>query len=233
MNEPTTHPRSARRHPRALFGRMQVYAQNHPRAYAVRAVSVALLVGLLPPFVLCVILLDDWASAVPVLLGAAAPVVIMGTLMVWLMPAFLRRTLGTSTLRPDTDPVDLLEAKRQLRRGGLHERDEVNRVARVLAAQAEARINSPRTVNVVSVVGALLFGALATMSYLLDGAGSDFRLTATFTLLFLAYLLFLGPWTRRYRQRAREFARLYDERETARERPPEAARERAPDALVH
>ncbi|MER6626036.1 hypothetical protein, partial [Streptomyces sp. NPDC000931] len=73
--------------------------------------SVALLVGLLPPFVLCVILLDDWASAVPVLLGAAAPVVIMGALMVWLMPAFLRRTLGTSTLRPDTDPVDLLEAK--------------------------------------------------------------------------------------------------------------------------
>lgn len=220
MNEHTTHPPSARRHPRALFGQMQVYAQNHPRAYAARVMSVVLLLTLLPPLVLCVILLDDWSSFVPVLIGATAPAVIVGALMVWLMPWFLRRTLGTSILRPGTDPVDLLEAKRQLRRGGLHEREEVNRIARVVAAQAEAKINSPRTVNVLSVAGMLMFGALTIVNYALDGLGFDFLFSATFTLLFLAYLLFLGPWTRRYRQRARDFARLHDERAADRENEP-------------
>ncbi|MBQ1082164.1 hypothetical protein [Nocardiopsis sp. B62] len=220
MNEHTTHPRSARRHPRALFGQMQVYAQNNPRAYAVRVMSAVLLMALLPPLVLCVILLDDWTAFVPVLLGAAAPAVVIGALMVWLMPKFLRRTLGTSTLHPDTDPVDLLEAKRQLRRGGLHERDEVNRIARVVAAQAEAKINSPKTVNVLSAVGLVMFGALTIMNYLLSGMDFDFFFTATFTLLFVAYLLFLGPWTKRYRQRARDFARLYDERAAVKEEAP-------------
>ncbi|MEU3015801.1 hypothetical protein ABZ635_00200 [Nocardiopsis sp. NPDC007018] len=216
MNEHTTHPRSARRHPRALFGRMQVYAQNHPRAYAVRASLILFPVVVLPPLVLCVLVADDWRSAVPALLAGLAPAAVMMALMVWLMPVFLRRTLGTSTLAPGTDPVDLLEAKRQLRRGGLHERDSVNRAARVVAAQAEAGINSPRTVTVISAIGLLLFGTLSVLNLRAHGPGADAVFPLVITLLFLGYVLFLGPWVRRYRQRARDFARLYDEREAAR-----------------
>lgn len=212
MNEHTAHPRSARRHPRALFGQLQVYAQNNPRAYAVRAVLVLFLLAVLPPLILCLILLDDGSLLLPVLLGATVPLVVFGALMVLFMPWFVRRTLGTSTLPSDTDPVDLLEAKRQLRRGGLHENDEVNRIARVVATQAEAKINSPKTINILSLLGALAFGTLAVLTYLSTGLTFDFWFRTIFALLFLSYLLFLGPWAKRYRQRARDFAELYDHR---------------------
>ncbi|MBE1456057.1 hypothetical protein H4W79_000271 [Nocardiopsis terrae] len=212
MNEQTTHPRSAHRHPRALFGRMQVYAQNNPRPYAVRALLVLLSLAVLPPLVLSVILFDDWSVLMPVLVGAAVPVVVMGVLMVLLMPWFIRRTLGAWTLPPDTEPGHLLEAKRQLRRGGLHGDEDVNRIARVVAAQAEIKINSPRTINVLGLVAALLFGSLTALTYRLSGPGLDFWFQAGITLVFLSYPLLLGPWAKRYRQRARDFAKLYDAR---------------------
>lgn len=213
MNEHTTHPRSARRHPRALFGRLQVYAQNNPRAYAVRASLVILPLALLPPLVLCVILLDDWSLMLPMLLSAAVPALVVCALMALFMPRIIRRMLGTSTLSPDTDPADLLEAKRQLRRGGLHEREEVNRAARVVAAQAESKVNSPKTVNIMGLIGAAFFAVLAALTYTAMGANPSFWFQVAVVLVFLSYPLFLGPWVKRYRQRARDFAELYDTRQ--------------------
>lgn len=212
MNEHTTHPRSARRHPRALFGQVQVYAQNNPRAYAVRVSLLVFPLAVVPPLVICAILVDGWSSLLPLIAVTAVAAGVMCVVMALVMPSFVRRSLGASTLPPDTDPVDLLEAKRQLRRGGLHENEEVNRVARVVAAQAEAKINSPKTINVLSLLGALAFGAIAILTYLGSGPTFDFWFRTGLTLLFVAYLLFLGPWAKRYRQRARDFAKLYDHR---------------------
>ncbi len=209
MNEHTTRPRSAHRHPRALFARMQIFAQNHPRAYAVRVVLIGFPVLVGPPLLLFV-LTGDGRPYLPVLLGAAFPLVVVGALLILFMPRFLRRSLGTSTLAPDTDPVDLLEAKRQLRGGGLHERDEVNRVARVLAAQAEAKVNSPEAVNVAGLIAALLFAVLATLNFMAVGLSFGVWSQLVMALVFLSYPLFLGPWAKRYRQRARDFAGLYD-----------------------
>ncbi|WP_017585864.1 hypothetical protein [Nocardiopsis ganjiahuensis] len=99
MNGHTAHPRTARRHPRALFGQMQIHAQNHPRAYAVRAVPVVFPPVLLPPPVFCVILLDNWSQTVPILLGAVVPVVVLGALMVLFVPWLTRRMPGASEHR--------------------------------------------------------------------------------------------------------------------------------------
>ncbi|WP_017581426.1 hypothetical protein [Nocardiopsis valliformis] len=210
MNEHTTYLRSARRHPRALFGQVQIYAQNNPRAYAVRAVLILLL--LLPPAVLFVGRPEDWPQMLLFLRVAAVPVVVVGAVIILLMPWSVRRMLGGSVLPPDTDPVDLLEAKRQLRRGGLHERQEVNRAARLVAAQAEAKINSPQAITVVSLFGLLGFAFITTVTYLAVGPGADFWLAVSLTLLFLVYMLFLRSWVKRYRQRARDFAEAYDAR---------------------
>jgi Flp pilus assembly protein TadB len=211
MNEPTTYPRSSRRHPRAVFGRIQIYGQNNPRSYAIRCVLVAFpAVALIPSLTVGAVAFDDWRPLMVVLAVMAVSVLVVGALLVLFMPWFVRRTLGTSTLPPDTDPVDLLEAKRQLRRGGLHESDDVNRAARVVAAQAESKMNSPKTVNIFSSLGALFFGALAVLTYLNSGTSFDFWFRTAFALLFVAYLCFLGPWMKRYRQRARAFAELYD-----------------------
>lgn len=211
MNDYTAHPPFRHRHPRALFGRIQIYAQNNPRAYAVRAVLIGFPLFMLP----AILLVGDWRALLPILAGAAVPLAVTGALLILFTPKFMRKTLGTATLAPDTDPVDLLEAKRQLRRGGLHEREEVNRAARVVAAQAEARINSPKTVNVIGLVAAALTGLLTVLGYLVSGLGSDFWFPAVLTLVFLSYPLLLGPWVRRYRQRARDFAELYDNRRFA------------------
>lgn len=215
MNEHTAHPRSAYRHPRALFGRVQIYAQNNPRAYAVRAVLIGFPLFMLPPLLFCVLLIGEWRLLLPLLLGLVVPMVVMGALMILLMPKLMRKTLGTSTLASDTDPVDLLEAKRQLRRGGLHEREEVNRVARVLAAQAEAKVNSPKFVNAMGLLGAAVFAPIAALTYVTSGFGFDFWFRAVFALAFLSYPVLLGPWVKRYRERARDFAGLYDNRRIA------------------
>lgn len=210
MNEQTTHLRSARRHPRALFSQMQVYAQNNPRGYAVRASLVIAAAMLLPTVTVFLAVGGDPALLVFPLLGMLVPLVVLcGFLILFMM----RRMLGTSTLPPDTDPVDLLEAKRQLRRGGLHEDESVNRAARVVAAQAEAQVNSPKTINVVSLLGVLLFAGMAVLNYVTEGTGLNFWWQVGMVLLFASYLAFLGPWVKRYRQRARDFAELYDARE--------------------
>lgn len=104
MNEHTTPPTSAQRHPRALFGRMQIYAQNHPRGYAVRAVFIGFPLLMLPPLVLCAVLIGEWSLLWPMLLGALVPLVIMGAVLIAFMPWFVRRMVGTSTLPPETDP---------------------------------------------------------------------------------------------------------------------------------
>lgn len=210
MNEHTTPPTSAHRHPRALFGRMQIYAQNHPRGYAVRAVFIGFPLLMLPPLLLCTVLIGEWSLLWPMLLGALVPLVIMGAVLIAFMPWFVRRMVGTSTLPPETDPVDLLEAKRQLRRGGLHESDEVNQVARIVAAQAEFKINSPRTLLVVGAIGSVSLAGLALLTYLSQGAGFDFWFRLFLAVLLVVYCLGFLPWVKRYRQRARDFASLYD-----------------------
>ncbi|GAB3732109.1 hypothetical protein [Nocardiopsis nanhaiensis] len=213
MNEHTTHPRSARRHPRALFGQMQIYAQNNPRGYAVRASLVIAAAMLLPMVTVFLAVGGDPALLVFPLVGMLVPLLVLCGFLILFMPRVMRRMLGTSTLPPDTDPVDLLEAKRQMRRGGLHEDEPVNRAARIVAAQAEAKVNSPKAINAMSLVGALLFAGLAVLNYSIGETGLNFWWQVGMALLFASYLVFLGPWAKRYRQRARDFAELYDARE--------------------
>ena len=216
MNEQTTHLRSARRHPRALFSQMQVYAQNNPRGYAVRASLVIAAAMLLPMVTVFLAVGGDPALLVFPLVGMLVPLLVLcGFLILFMM----RRMLGTSTLPPDTDPVDLLEAKRQLRKGGFHEDEPVNRAARIVAAQAEAKVNSPKTINIMSLVGALLFAGLAVLNYAIGETGFNFWWQVGMVLLFASYLVFLGPWAKRYRQRARDFAELYDARERGAREP--------------
>lgn len=216
MSEHVSPPTSGRRHPRVLVGRLQTYAQNDPRGYAIRAFPFLLLLSLVVPLLVIGASGADRSFFPSLLLTALVPTVIMGVLMIAFMPWFVRRMVGTSTIPPDTDPVDLLEGKRQLRKGGLHERDEINRAARIIAAQAEAKMNSPKALTVIGAIGFVFFAGFAVLTYLALGPVFSFWFHALFAGLMAFYVLFLAPWLKRYRQRARDFASLYDAREQER-----------------
>lgn len=144
--------------------------------------------------------------------------VVMGALLIALLPRLLRHMVGASILPPTTDPVDLVEAKRQLRRGGLHERDEVNRAARIVAAQAEAKAHSPKTLIIMGVVGSVFFAGLALLAYLAEGAGFSFWLQLSLAVFLMIHCLAWVPWAKRYRRRARDFASRYDVHQQERRR---------------
>lgn len=210
MSEHVPPPTSDRRHPRVLFGRLQIYAQNHPRGYAIRIFPFLLLLPLVVSLLMTGASGADWSLFPPLLLGTLVPTMSVGVLMIVFMPWLVRRMVGNSTISPNTGSVDLLEGKRQLRRGGLHERDEVNRAARSIVAQAEAKINSPKAFTVIGAIGFVFFTGVAVLTYLGLGPVFGFWVHALFAGLMASYVLFLAPWAKRYRQRARDFVALYD-----------------------
>ncbi|MBR8744557.1 hypothetical protein [Nocardiopsis sp. MG754419] len=210
MNEHATPPTATRRHPRAVFGRIQIYAQNNPRGYALRLFPLVFLAYLLPLLLVCLVLLDDWAVALPLMLAAVVPFTVIALIAVILMPRMMRRMLGTATLPPDTDPVDLLEAKRRLRQGGLHEREEVNRVARIVATQVDSKMNSPKTLVFLGLGAGTLLALWSLLAYLSEGAGADFWFRIVLAVVAVAYTVAFIPVAKRSRQRARDFAALYD-----------------------
>lgn len=201
------------RNPRVLYGGMEIYAQNNPRGYGlwVTLFTFGLLLLTLLPVLL--VLTDRPLPVLPLLFAFVVPVLVIGGIMVLAMPMLMRRMLGTAVLPPDTDPVHLLEAKRRLRKGGLHENEDVNRVGRILAAQAEGKFRSPKTIYVMGLVGAVLFAGFALSAYLGSGADFDFWFRAVIALFFAVYPFVLAPWVRRYRRRAHEFAEVYDARQ--------------------
>lgn len=210
MSEHVPPPTSGRRHPRVLIGRIQIYAQNDPRGYAIRAFPFLLLLSLGVPLLVIGASGADRSFFPSLLLCALVPSVIMGVTMIAFMPWFVRWTVGTSTISPDTDPDDLLAGKRQLRKGCLHERDQINRAARIIAAQAETKMNSPKALTGIGVIGFVFFTGFAVLTYLALGPVLGFWFHALFAGLMAFYVLFLAPWAKRYRQRARDFAVLYD-----------------------
>ncbi|GAB3732100.1 hypothetical protein [Nocardiopsis nanhaiensis] len=217
MSEQASTPRTGRRFSDALI-RLQIRNQNEPRRagpWLGLFFGLLLFLGMaLGLFVGVGAGADDRPFPFPVLLFVALPgAALGGALFAVLMVVMVKRTVRSNPLPAEADPADVRAARKVFRSGEASGDPEVDRIARILAAQAlRGRLQSPKAIL-------YLFGALGGLSVLQvvaqytanDGWTWLAVMYAGLAVLFCVYTAVFYPLAVRQRRRIRAFAAAYDE----------------------
>lgn len=216
MSEQAPAPRTGSRFSDALI-RLQIRNQNEPRR---AGPWLGMLFGLLLFLGMALGLFFGVGAGAhdrpfplrSLFLVALPGAVLGGVIFAVLMVLLVRRTVRSNPLPVDADPADVRAARKVFRSGEVSGDPEVDRTARILAAQAlEGRFQSPKAIL-------YLFGALGGLSVLQvvaqytanDGWTWLAAMHAGLAVLFCVYIAVFYPLAVRQRRRIRAFAAAYD-----------------------